>query len=172
MVDLKNMHSLKVESYVLFSGQNCYRKEDPFQGPRMGSCLTLGNELSEETHVLTKQETLLGRGTPGGEQQGKGTQKNCSATRLAVSSFTRMGLVSGLPLANPQPFGPAQGPSWWHMHLSAKEDSNVREIGCLLLPAGLSQILLVSLQGSSMFLTRASSSETAHASGYCGAWPR
>ena len=28
----------------------------------MGSCLTLRNELSEETHVLTKQETLLGRG--------------------------------------------------------------------------------------------------------------
>ena len=26
----------------------------------MGSCLTLGNELSEETHVLTEQETLLG----------------------------------------------------------------------------------------------------------------
>ena len=29
----------------------------------MGSCLTLGNELSEETHVLTKQEILLGKGT-------------------------------------------------------------------------------------------------------------
>ena len=29
----------------------------------MGSCLTLGNELSEETYVLTKQETFLGRGT-------------------------------------------------------------------------------------------------------------
>ena len=28
----------------------------------MGSCLTLGNELSEETHELTMQETLLGRG--------------------------------------------------------------------------------------------------------------
>jgi len=27
----------------------------------MGSCLTLVNELSEETHVLTKQEILLGR---------------------------------------------------------------------------------------------------------------
>ena len=25
----------------------------------MGSCLTLGNEFSEETHVLTKQEILL-----------------------------------------------------------------------------------------------------------------
>jgi len=28
----------------------------------MGSCLTLGNELSEETRVLTKQETFLGKG--------------------------------------------------------------------------------------------------------------
>ena len=36
---------------------------DPFQGPKLGSCLTLGNELSEETHVLTKQEILLGKGT-------------------------------------------------------------------------------------------------------------
>ena len=29
----------------------------------MGSCLTLRNELSEETHALTKQEILLGKGT-------------------------------------------------------------------------------------------------------------
>ena len=33
----------------------------PFHGPKLGSCLTLGNELSEETHVLTKQELLLGK---------------------------------------------------------------------------------------------------------------
>ena len=32
----------------------CCRKRDPFQGPRLGSCLTPGNELSEETDVLTK----------------------------------------------------------------------------------------------------------------------
>ena len=31
-------------------------------GPRVGSCLTLGNELSEETYMLTKQEILLGTG--------------------------------------------------------------------------------------------------------------
>ena len=31
--------------------------------PKLGSCLTLGNELSEETHALTKQEILLGKGT-------------------------------------------------------------------------------------------------------------
>ena len=41
----------------------CCRKADPFQGPKLGSCLTLGNELFEEIHVLTKQETLLGKGT-------------------------------------------------------------------------------------------------------------
>ena len=41
----------------------CCRKGDPFQGLKLGSCLTLGNELSEKTHVLTKQETLLGKGT-------------------------------------------------------------------------------------------------------------
>ena len=39
----------------------CCRKRDPFQGPKLGSCLTLGNELSEEIHVLTKQEILLGK---------------------------------------------------------------------------------------------------------------
>ena len=39
------------------------RKVDPFQGPKLGSCLTLRNELSKETHVLTKQEILLGKGT-------------------------------------------------------------------------------------------------------------
>ena len=41
----------------------CYRKADSFQGPKLGSCLTLRNELSKETHVLTKQEILLGKGT-------------------------------------------------------------------------------------------------------------
>ena len=41
--------------------QRCCRKGDPFQGPKLGSCLTLGNELSKETHVLTKQEILLGK---------------------------------------------------------------------------------------------------------------
>ena len=41
----------------------CCRKEDHLKSPKLGSCLTLGNELSEETHVLTKQEILLRKGT-------------------------------------------------------------------------------------------------------------
>ena len=42
--------------------EKCCRKRDPFQGIRVGSCLTLRNELSKEACILTKQETLLGRG--------------------------------------------------------------------------------------------------------------
>ena len=38
---------------------NCCRKGDPFWSWRAGPCLTLGNELSEETHELTKQETIV-----------------------------------------------------------------------------------------------------------------
>jgi len=36
----------------------------------------------------------------GGEQQGKGTQENSSATWLKVSGFMVMGLVSELSFAN------------------------------------------------------------------------
>ena len=65
----------------------------------MGFCLTLGNELSRETHVLTEQKTLLGRGI-WEEQQGKGTRKNCSAMWLEVSFFMGVGSVSRLSLAS------------------------------------------------------------------------
>ena len=45
--------------------------------------------------MLTKQGTLLEETLSGGEQQGKGTQENCSATWLTVLGFMVMGLVSG-----------------------------------------------------------------------------
>ena len=41
----------------------CCRNGDPFQGPKLGSCLTLRNEFPEETHLFTKQEILLAKGT-------------------------------------------------------------------------------------------------------------
>ena len=65
----------------------------------MGSCLTLGNELSEET-CAEKARDFIGKGHPGGEQEGKGTQENCSVTWLAVLGFMVLGLVSGLSLAD------------------------------------------------------------------------
>ena len=53
----------------------CCREGDPFQGPRVGSCLTLGNGLSGETHVPTKQETLLGRGARVESSGGNGVRE-------------------------------------------------------------------------------------------------
>ena len=50
--------------------------------------------------MLTKRETLLGRGHPGREQEGKGTQKHCSDTWLAVSGFMEMGFISRLSLTS------------------------------------------------------------------------
>jgi len=60
------------------------RKGDPFQGLRVGSCLTLGNELFRETLVLTKQEHLSEKGRVAREQEGGGTREDC-APRASVS---------------------------------------------------------------------------------------
>ena len=43
---------------------------------------------------------FIGKGRPGGEQKGEGTQENCSAAWLPVSGFMVMGLVSVWSLAN------------------------------------------------------------------------
>ena len=42
----------------------CCRKVDPFQGLKLGSCLTLGNELSEETRA-DKTRDFIGKGPLG-----------------------------------------------------------------------------------------------------------
>ena len=73
----------------------CCRKGDSFQGSKLGSRLTLGNELSKETHVLTKQEILLGKGT--GVESSRVREP---APWLIVSGFMVMGLVSGWSLAS------------------------------------------------------------------------
>ena len=93
----KSLCSISGPVFLLQEGRS-------FQGPRVGSCLTLRSELSEETHVLTEQETLLG--CPGYEQEGEGTQ-DCSATWLPVSvlGFMGMGLISWSSLANHSDFG-------------------------------------------------------------------
>ena len=57
------------------------------------------NELSKET-CADKARDFIGKGHPGGEQEGKGTQENCSAVWLTVSGFMVMGLVSRLSLMN------------------------------------------------------------------------
>ena len=41
-------------------GRHLFQEGGRLPGPKRGSCLTLGSELSKEMHVLTKRETLLG----------------------------------------------------------------------------------------------------------------
>ena len=60
-VDTCNVSAFGLFLIVMLWTWVSFRKEDPFQGPKLDFRLTLGNELSEETLVLTKQETLLGR---------------------------------------------------------------------------------------------------------------
>ena len=52
--------------------RTCCRKGDPFWGLRVGSCLTVGNELSEETHELTLSGRGAGRRAAGGGNPGEG----------------------------------------------------------------------------------------------------
>ena len=55
--------------------------------------------MSEETHADNARD-FIGKGHPGGEQEGEGTQENCSAAWLEVLGFMVMGLVSRWSLAN------------------------------------------------------------------------
>ena len=56
------MHVAGVVSLCMLQKTVC-SKGDAFQGARVGSCLTLRNELFQKINVLTKQDTLLGSGT-------------------------------------------------------------------------------------------------------------
>ena len=138
------------------NGWMCCRKGDPSRAWEWALANTQKWIVRGDTHT-DKARDFIGKGHPGGEQQGKGTQENCSATCLAVSGFMVMRLVSGLSLVNHLAwpvFGLTRGPSWWHVHLSAKMDSSEKDSGRLvghmdwhlLPPSGLSRILLVSFR--------------------------
>ena len=124
----------------------------------MGSCLAIGNELSEETPVLTKQKTLLGRGGLAESSRVREPGRTALPRGSQSQVFMVKRLVPVLSLANHLAwpiFGPTQGPSWWHVHLSAKMDSSEKDSGRLvgyimgwrlLPPFGPSLILPVSFQ--------------------------
>ena len=69
--------------------ESCCGKVDSFQGSRAGFCLTLGNEFSET--CADKAKDFIGKGHLGREQEGQGTQENCSAAWLAVLVFMVLG---------------------------------------------------------------------------------
>ena len=66
-----NPHVLCKDSEISPERPQYCRKKDPFQCPKGGSCLTLGNELSKEIHMLTSKR-LYWEGVPGWRAGGKG----------------------------------------------------------------------------------------------------
>ena len=74
-----------------------FQEGGPLQGPKLGSYLAPGNELSEETHVLTRQEIVLGKGT---RVEGSRVREPRRTALPRGSGFMVMALVSGLSLAN------------------------------------------------------------------------
>lgn len=65
-------------NYVQFRGKGqdtSFTVRDPFKGLGEGFAQHLEMNCLRETHVLTKQETLLKREHSRGEQQGKGTRR-------------------------------------------------------------------------------------------------
>ena len=99
-----------------------FSKETWFLGARMlnGLCLTQRNKLSEETHLLTEQETLLGRGARAENNRVREPRRTASATWLKVSGFMVMGLASGLSLANQSD----AGSFLVHMHALFSKDGH------------------------------------------------
>ena len=100
-----SLHSPTAENFNVISNSFCIktkfycRKRDPFQGLKLGSHLTLGNKLSKETRVLTKQEILLGKGTRV-ESRRVREPRRTALPRGSQLGFMVMGLVSRLSLAN------------------------------------------------------------------------
>ena len=99
----------------------------------MGSCVTLRNELSEETHKLAKQEILLGKGTQVESSRVREPRRTALPHALMV-----IGLVSKLSLANH-----SDSQSFLVVHASLSQDGCQREgfwevVGHVMSPFDLS----------------------------------
>ena len=77
-----------------------FQEGGPLPGPETGLLSNTQKWIVQGDTCADKSRDFIGKGHPGGEQEGKGTQENCSAAWLAVSGFMVMGLVSGWSLAN------------------------------------------------------------------------
>ena len=76
------------------------QERGPLPGPDTELLSNTQKRIVRGDACTDKARDFIGKGHPGGEQEGKGTQENCSAAWLPVSGFTVIGLVSGLSSAN------------------------------------------------------------------------
>ena len=167
----------KKEKAIIEEKWHCYcrgrniivllQEEGPFQGPKLGSYLTLGNELSEETPVLTSKR-FYGKGHLGGEsrrvREPKRTALPCGlqlrfygdGIRFQVvfsQSFWLRVLPGGARLVQPR----------WMPERRILGGGRTCDVSFDL---SFWWWLIISV-----FLTRTSCHKTTHANGYYGAWP-
>ena len=76
------------------------QERGPLSGPKTGLLSYTQKWTVWGDTCADKARDFIGKGHPGGEQEGEGTQEKSSVTWLAVSGFIVMRLVSGLSLAN------------------------------------------------------------------------
>ena len=69
-------------------------------GPKNGFLSNAWKWIVQGDTGTDEAKDVIVKGCPGREQQGKGTQENCSVMWLKVSGFMKMGLFSTLSLAS------------------------------------------------------------------------
>ena len=90
------------------SGVKLLQEGGPLPGPESGLLSNTRKWIIWGDTRADKARDFIGKGHPGGEQEGKGTQEDCSATWLAVSGIMVIGLIS---------FRVVSGQSFWLMVL-------------------------------------------------------
>ena len=102
------MYSLKIHLYLHVAGRGSLPE------PKNRLLSDILKWIVWRYTCANKTKGFIGKGSQGREQQGKGTQENCSAMWLTLLDFMVMGLVFRLSLANSLPlliFGLTQCPS-------------------------------------------------------------
>ena len=84
-----------LSGYILLS-----QEVGPLPGPPRGPLCNTWKWIIHGDTWDDKARDFVGKGHPGGEQDGKGTQEDCSATWHTALGFKVTRLVSGLPLAS------------------------------------------------------------------------
>ena len=147
----------------------CCRKGDPFQGPKPGFCLTLGNELSK-AHMCWQSKRFYWKRALRWRAEGRGNPESHMALSLRFysdeisfqvvfsQSFWLRVLPGGARLVQPR----------W-MPARILEGGQTCGVSFWPFPNASGWWWLI----SSMFLTRflTSCHKITHANGYYGAWP-
>ena len=115
----------------------------PLPGPKTGLLSNTLKWIAIRDTCADKAKDFIGKGHPGGEQQGKGTQEDCSVTWLAVLAFMVTGLVSVLSLANHSDSGSFLVAHTWLSQDGGQQERFWEVVGHLASPFDLSGILPV-----------------------------